>query len=122
MIENPFVDGRYFDNLPSDVRHRFLDEHKRGLTILQQMAFPVVRWLLFGQRASGRTTLLAHVYIEEALKTGQWVEIGYDHHSVWHRDKARLIDRIQEVLMSRYRDCEYRLRMSDDALIVRKRR
>lgn len=65
------------------------------LTKEQKKHLKSLQWLFMGQRASGRTTLLAYVLIETVLKTGREMRI-FDHHPEVRADVylANVIDLI----------------------------
>lgn len=68
----------FFDRMPAMLnspRDRF------GLTLAQKMAYPVLKWFFFGDRASGRSTLMAHVLIREAIERNRPVQL-IDHTEV----------------------------------------
>ena len=103
MFENPYLDGAAFEErikgLPKEVRDDILDTHPVGLTLYQQMAFPVVRWLFFGQRGSGKSHLLAHVMLAEAAK-GRTVSIVT--HEQSHRARDWMVDTIKREAKAHY--------------------
>lgn len=108
-IENPHLDTMFAERLsagdPAFTR-RFLDPDPRNLTIFQQMALPVLRWFFFGQRASGRTHILAHVLIERAIETGEPVDV-FDHEMRNNPRGADLMARVIERQMFQFP--EYRM-------------
>ena len=58
---------------------------KLNLTKEQKKHLKSLQWLYMGDRASGRTTLLAYVLIETVITTGQEMRI-IDHYPSRHAD------------------------------------
>lgn len=96
-------------------------DSKRGLTLHQQLALPAIQWLLFGARATGRSTVLAHAYIEQAIATREWVHVGFNHHDDTHRGKDFLFGTIETEMSARYPDYTYFRNRSNDCIRVVKR-
>ncbi|RJQ33865.1 hypothetical protein C4568_03630 [Candidatus Parcubacteria bacterium] len=72
-------------------------EIKLTLTKEQKKYLPALQWLYTGERASGRSTLIAYALIETVLRTGQSQRI-IDHHPSTHSDMflARTIEALLE--------------------------
>lgn len=127
-MDNPHLDSNFenrLSNLPRDLKDRYLDRDKMGLTIYQRFAMPIIRWLYFGQIGSGRTEVLAHVFIQRAIETEDKVHL-FDHSGHTSDDRARghrfMMERIDFIMKHCYTEYEYRFSLANMSLKVWKRK
>lgn len=77
--------------------HEFTDQQKE--------AYRSIKWLYGGARRTGRTYLLAVVFVEQALEyQGEWVYVA--DHSLPHRsyNTIRLMDMVNDLALSHMED------------------
>ena len=84
-----------------------------GLTLAQRLAYPVLQWIFFGQRASGRSVLMAHVMIRGAIETGRevWLTDHTEVENLGMQAQRVFVDTVRAVYARYYeRDFEIDMR------------
>lgn len=95
-----------------------------GLNEIQRLY--ALKWLISTKIqyiGSGRTTLLARAFIDEAISTGKPVFV-FDHRSPgdYNHNRNSIIRNIKEFLCNEYKDYEFKLSGLNGSLVMKKKR
>jgi hypothetical protein len=110
--ENPYVDNDMIrervELLPKEARQLFMGPYPKGLTATQMFAIPVLKWMIYGQIAGGKTTALAHAIIQAAIECPKRKFWAVDHVIFRGGDSAYarrlMFEKIQDVWKEHYSD------------------
>ena len=83
-LVNPYLDpnlAKRLEGLPME-KQRELSGNWGILTPIQELTLPAIEWLIGGPIGSGKTEILCHAFIRQAIRTGDWVR-PFDHDAPW---------------------------------------